>query len=82
VKRGSVLEPEQWECSSYRSYAYDPVGVVKINQWPAAVMKIQTVALAACITGSKHRTPPFAKKRKEPAQSEVEGMGHPGFVLA
>jgi len=44
VKRGLVLEPEQWDWSSYRGYAYDEVGIVKINQWPAAVMKIRTVA--------------------------------------
>ncbi len=44
VKRGLVLEPEQWEWSSYRSYAYGEAGVVKINQWPAAVMRVRTVA--------------------------------------
>jgi len=44
VKRGLVLEPEQWEWSSYRSYACEEVGIVKINQWPAAVMKLRTVA--------------------------------------
>jgi hypothetical protein len=43
VKRGLVLEPEQGKWSSYRSYAYDEVGV-QINQWPAATMKIRTVA--------------------------------------
>jgi len=44
VKCGLVLEPEQWAWSSYRGYAHDEVGIVKINQWPAAVMKIRTVA--------------------------------------
>jgi len=44
VKRGLVLKPEQWEWSSYRSYAYEEEGAVKINRWPAAVMKIRTVA--------------------------------------
>ena len=34
VKRGLVLEPEQWEWSSFRSYAYREEGRVKINQWP------------------------------------------------
>jgi putative transposase len=41
VKRGLVLEPEQWEWSSYRSYALDEEGMVRINQWPAALMKIR-----------------------------------------
>jgi len=44
VKRRLVLEPEQWEWSSYRSYALGEEGVVKINQWPKAVMKIRTIA--------------------------------------
>ena len=32
-------EPEQWERSSYRSYADEQAGVVKINQWPRARLK-------------------------------------------
>ena len=36
VKRGLVLEPGQWSWSSYRTYAYDETGLVKLNQWPAA----------------------------------------------
>ena len=34
VKYGLVLEPEHWEWNSYRSYAFQEVGRVKINQWP------------------------------------------------
>jgi len=44
VKRGLVREPEQWRWSSYRSYALGEQGVVKINQWPKAVMKVRAVA--------------------------------------
>jgi hypothetical protein len=44
VKCGLVLEPELWEWSSYRSYAFQEEGRVKINQWPAAVMKIRPAA--------------------------------------
>ena len=44
VKRGLVLKPEQWDCSSYRSYAHAEEGVVKINQSPQAVMKVRRVA--------------------------------------
>lgn len=43
-KRGLVLEPEQWKWSSYRSYAYQEEGQVKINQWPKAVIKVRSVA--------------------------------------
>jgi len=44
VKRGLVLEPEQWAWSSYRSYAFGEGGMVKINQWPKPVTKIRTLA--------------------------------------
>ena len=36
VKRGLVLEPEQWSWSSYRDYAYGEAGAVQINQWGTA----------------------------------------------
>ena len=38
VNRGLLLEPEQWEWSSYRSYAYQEKGRLKVNLWPKAVM--------------------------------------------
>src|SRR5579872_6481062 len=44
VGRGLVLEPEQWPWSSYRSYAFGEEGMVKINQWPRAVMKVRGAA--------------------------------------
>jgi putative transposase len=44
VKRGLVLQPEQWEWSSYRSYAFQEQGRVKINEWPKAIMKVRSVA--------------------------------------
>ncbi len=39
VKRGLVLEPGQWIWSSFRDYACDEPGRVKLNQWPAAKLK-------------------------------------------
>lgn len=44
VRRGLVLEPEQWPWSSYRSYAFGEEGIVKINQWPKALMKVRGAA--------------------------------------
>jgi putative transposase len=44
VKRGLVAEPEQWEWSSYRSYAFQEERRVKINQWPKVVMKARSAA--------------------------------------
>jgi putative transposase len=39
VRRGLVLEAGQWAWSSFRDYAYDEPGRVRLNQWPAAVLK-------------------------------------------
>jgi putative transposase len=44
VKRGLVLEPEQWAWSSFRWYASGEVGAVKLNEWRPAVMKIRPAA--------------------------------------
>jgi putative transposase len=44
VRRGLVLDPEQWLWSSYRSYAFGEEGMVKIDQWPKAVMKVRGAA--------------------------------------
>jgi putative transposase len=44
VKDGLVQAPEQWEWSSYRSYACNEEGVVKINQWPAAELRLRPAA--------------------------------------
>jgi REP element-mobilizing transposase RayT len=44
VKRGLVLEPEQWAWSSFRWYASGEAGSVEVNQWEAAELKIRTVA--------------------------------------
>ncbi len=44
VKRGLVQEPEQWLWSSYRSYALGETGVVQINQWGKAKIKIPAQA--------------------------------------
>jgi putative transposase len=43
VKRGLVLEPEQWRWSSFRSYAYGEPGVVKINGWEILKLKVRAV---------------------------------------
>jgi putative transposase len=45
VARGLVQEPEQWAWSSHRSYAFEEVGVVLINQWGKARMKTPTPAV-------------------------------------
>ena len=44
VRRGLVLEPEQWTWSSYRDYACGEPGAVKINQWGPAVMRVKSDA--------------------------------------
>lgn len=41
VKRGLVLESEQWQWSSYRYYAYDERGCVMVNEQQRAEMMIR-----------------------------------------
>lgn len=41
VRAGLVLEPEQWVWSSFRSYAFEEEGLVKINQRAKAVMRVR-----------------------------------------
>jgi putative transposase len=45
VQRGLVSEPDQWRWSSFRSYAYDEAGAVRINQWGPIILK-QVVSAA------------------------------------
>jgi putative transposase len=44
VRDGLVQEPEQWTWSSYRSYASDQEGIVKVNQWPRAELRVHPAA--------------------------------------
>ena len=44
VKDGLVQEPEQWTWSSYRSYACGEEGMVRINQWGAAELRLRSAA--------------------------------------
>jgi hypothetical protein len=41
VKDGPVQELEQWMWSSYRSYACNEEGTVRINQWPTAELRFR-----------------------------------------
>jgi hypothetical protein len=43
VKRGLVLEPEQWGWSSDRHYAYGQSGRVLVNEQQHAAMRIRNV---------------------------------------
>ena len=44
VKRGLVLEPEQWMWSSFRGYAMREMGAVKLNEWEAMGLKRREAA--------------------------------------
>ena len=44
VDRGLVEEPDQWQWSSFRSYAYGEAGQVSINDWQLLKMKIRPSA--------------------------------------
>ena len=41
VKRGLVLEPEQWAWSSFRHYAYDERGPVLVNEQRRGVLRVR-----------------------------------------
>ena len=45
VKRGLVLEPEQWEWSSYRHCAFGESGLVVVNETQHAPMRVRKVNL-------------------------------------
>ena len=44
VKRGLVLEPQQWAWSSFRHYAYDEPGPVLVNEPQKAELRIRKVS--------------------------------------
>jgi putative transposase len=44
VKRGLVLEPEQWDWSSFRHFACDEPGPVLVNEALRAAMKVRAIS--------------------------------------
>ena len=44
VKRGLVLEPQQWAWSSFRHYAYDEPGSVLVNEPQKAELRVREVS--------------------------------------
>jgi putative transposase len=44
VKRGLVLEPQQWSWSSFPHYAYDEPGPVLVNEPQKAELRVRTVS--------------------------------------
>jgi hypothetical protein len=44
VKRGLVLEPEQWRWSSSRHYAYGEAGLVVVNEPERAELRIRKIS--------------------------------------
>ena len=40
VERGLVSEADQWLWSSFRSYAYGEIGLVRVNDWELLEMKV------------------------------------------
>jgi putative transposase len=56
VKRGLVLEPGQWAWSSFRDYAQNHPGLVKLNQWPTARLKVTDL--------TKPKSPALAKNAR------------------
>jgi putative transposase len=58
VRRGLVLEPDQWRWSSFRDYAYGESGPVFVNEQKKTELKIRDVA------GEKSEAPTLRKPRR------------------
>ncbi|HEY1731596.1 MAG TPA: transposase [Terriglobales bacterium] len=43
VKRGLVAAPELWRWSSFRAYAYQEVGPVRVNEWDVLKLKFREI---------------------------------------
>ena len=43
VKRGLVGAPEMWSWSSFRAYAYQELGPVRVNDWDMLTLKSREV---------------------------------------
>jgi len=68
VKRGLVLEPEQWAWSSFRHYAYEERGPVLVNEQRRGVLRVRGEAGNSAAWDMF--SPPFEKR---------EGWGSPQF---
>ena len=65
VKRGLVLEPEQWAWSSYRHYAFGERGIVLVNEEQPAVMRIRDARdLGRKVVGQGDAVPTLRKARR------------------
>ena len=53
VRRGLVASPEQWQWSSFRAYACEETGPVRVNDWTVHEMKI---CEPAAFTSTKPKT--------------------------
>ena len=73
VRRGLVLEPDQWKWSSYRHYAYGEKGPVLVDEKIHVEMKFRGKALTQTLAPQVPSAHP--SKPEEPALSAVEGVG-------
>ncbi len=59
VKRGLVDSPEQWRWSSFRSYMFGEVGLVRVNETGVVKMRLRGAAVGTS------PSPAPCKERKE-----------------
>jgi len=64
VKRGLVLEPEQWAWSSYRHYAFGERGIVVVDEAQPAVMKIRDPRNSSVAAVHERGVPTLRKPRR------------------
>ena len=73
VKRGLVLEPEQWPWSSFRHYAHDEAGPVLVNERQPAELKFRKLESN---DGLRETIQPVRKKQ-EWGSSAASPQSHP-----
>ncbi len=81
MKRGLVEAPELWRWSSFRAYAYQERGLVRVNDWSVQELKVRKPT-----TFPSHDTHPGLEKRETRGTAHIEKdnypEGHPkGYIV-
>ena len=75
VKRGLVLQPEQWRWSSFRSYVYGESGLVRINDCGVLNMRLQARCVNAwCGVRAGSRVSKTARRGAPPLRVSVYNL--------
>src|SRR5919109_4747931 len=62
VKRGLVLNPEEWKWSSYRHYAQREIGIVEIESWRVCGQRARQGSSYCCLLNFRYNQIAAAKQ--------------------